>query len=116
MHTLKHPPEKFGTLLGHAPGGVAIYSSHYPSASKDEDPDREAYRSELDGVYMGYKWQCVEFARILPITWGVKVMSTTMLMFLRQLQMQMQLIMMLMVMPSLHARHKGNLFQVICAG
>lgn len=63
MHTLKHPPEKFGTLLGHAPGGVAIYSSHYPSASKDEYPDREAYRSELDGVYMGYKWQCVEFAR-----------------------------------------------------
>ena len=56
-------PEKFGTLLGHAPGEVAIYSSHYPSADKAEYPSREAYRSQLDGVYMGYKWQCVEFAR-----------------------------------------------------
>ncbi len=56
-------PEKFGTLLGHAPGGVAIYSSHYPSADKAEYPDRDAYRSYLDGIYMGYKWQCVEFAR-----------------------------------------------------
>jgi glutathionylspermidine amidase/synthetase len=56
-------PEKFGKLLGHAPGGVAIYSSHYPSADNAEYPDREAYHSHLDGVYMGYKWQCVEFAR-----------------------------------------------------
>ncbi|BFM10041.1 bifunctional glutathionylspermidine amidase/synthase [Simiduia litorea] len=56
-------PEKFGTLLGYAPGQVAIYSSHYPSADKREYPSRAAYRSELDGVYMGYKWQCVEFAR-----------------------------------------------------
>jgi len=63
VHTLQNPPEKFGTLLGHAPGGVAIYSSHYPSAEAEEYPDRDAYRSFLDGVYMGYKWQCVEFAR-----------------------------------------------------
>ena len=63
MHTLKFPPEKFGTLLGHAPGQVPIYSSHYPSADAREYPDRESYRSVLDGVYMGYKWQCVEFAR-----------------------------------------------------
>ncbi len=62
-HTLKFPPEQFGTLLGHAPGGVALYSSHYPSADQAEYPDRESYRSHLDGVYMGYKWQCVEFAR-----------------------------------------------------
>lgn len=63
MHTLKYPPEKFGTLLGYAPGQVAIYSSHYPSADISEYPDRDSYRSFLDGVYMGYKWQCVEFAR-----------------------------------------------------
>ena len=61
--TSKSLPEKFGTLLGHAPGGVAIYSSHYASADQDEYPDRESYRSCVDGVYMGYKWQCVEFAR-----------------------------------------------------
>ncbi len=62
-HRLKFPPEKFGTLLGHAPGGVAIYSSHYPSADQQEYPDRDSYHSTLDGYYMGYKWQCVEFAR-----------------------------------------------------
>jgi len=56
-------PEKFGTLLGHAPGNVPIYSSHYPSVDSNEHPDRKSFRSELDGVYMGYKWQCVEFAR-----------------------------------------------------
>jgi len=62
-HMLKYPPEKFGTLLGQASGGVAIYSSHYASVDQQEYPDRESYRSFLDGVYMGYKWQCVEFAR-----------------------------------------------------
>ena len=62
-HTLRFPPEQFGAVLGHAPGGVAIYSSHYPSADQSEYPDRESYHSYLDGVYMGYKWQCVEFAR-----------------------------------------------------
>jgi glutathionylspermidine amidase/synthetase len=62
-HTLKFPPEKFGALLGYAPGGVAIYSSHYPSADIREYPDRDSYHSYLDGIYMGYKWQCVEFAR-----------------------------------------------------
>jgi glutathionylspermidine amidase/synthetase len=62
-HTLLYPPEKFGTLLGYAPGGVAIYSSHYPSVDSEEYPDRQSYHSYLDGHYMGYKWQCVEFAR-----------------------------------------------------
>jgi len=63
VHPLKFPPEKFGTLLGNAPGGVGIYSSHYPSADQAEYPDRASYRSVFEGVYMGYKWQCVEFAR-----------------------------------------------------
>jgi len=57
------PPEKFGTLLGMAPGNVPVYSSDYNSADDEQLPDRHAYRSYLDGIYMGYKWQCVEFAR-----------------------------------------------------
>lgn len=59
----KHHRAKFGTLLGTAPGEVHVYSSDYPSAAKDELPNREAYRSYVDGVFMGYKWQCVELAR-----------------------------------------------------
>lgn len=59
----KHHRAKFGTLLGTAPGEVHVYSSDYPSAAKDELPTREAYRSYVDGVFMGYKWQCVELAR-----------------------------------------------------
>jgi glutathionylspermidine amidase/synthetase len=55
--------EKFGTLLGTAPGEVAVYSSDYPSADKEQLPTREAYRSYVDGEFMGYKWQCVELAR-----------------------------------------------------
>lgn len=54
---------KFGTLLGYAPGNVAVYSSDYASADDNELPNRHAYRSYVDGVFMGYKWQCVEFAR-----------------------------------------------------
>ena len=56
-------PAKFGTLLGMAPGGVPIYSSDYDSADEREYPTRQSYQSYIDGVFMGYKWQCVEFAR-----------------------------------------------------
>ena len=56
-------PEIFGTVLGIAPGGVPAYSSDYETASDEEYPNRSAYRSYYDGIYMGYKWQCVEFAR-----------------------------------------------------
>ncbi|TDQ59777.1 glutathionylspermidine amidase/synthetase [Mesocricetibacter intestinalis] len=55
--------DPFGSLLGYAPGGVAIYSSDYASADKKEYPDDAAFRSYLGREYMGYKWQCVEFAR-----------------------------------------------------
>ncbi len=54
---------KFGTLLGTGPGNVAVYSSDYDSADKNELPDRQAYRHQVDGVFTGYKWQCVELAR-----------------------------------------------------
>ncbi|WP_428033850.1 bifunctional glutathionylspermidine amidase/synthase [Amphritea sp.] len=55
--------EPFGTLLGYAPGGVPAYSSDYDTASDTDYPKRTSYRSYYNGIYMGYKWQCVEFAR-----------------------------------------------------
>ncbi|PIW45908.1 MAG: bifunctional glutathionylspermidine amidase/synthase [Zetaproteobacteria bacterium CG12_big_fil_rev_8_21_14_0_65_54_13] len=63
MESAMPQPAKFNTLLGYAPGDVPVYSSHYPSADDAEFPNRKAYRSYIDGIFMGYKWQCVEFAR-----------------------------------------------------
>ena len=40
-----------------------MYSSDYETADKETLPNRHAYRSYVDGVFMGYKWQCVELAR-----------------------------------------------------
>lgn len=64
MHN-KHLREsaRFGTVLGYAPGGVAAYSSDYETVDNAELPTRQHYRSVMDGVYLGHKWQCVEFAR-----------------------------------------------------
>ena len=59
----KRAPAAFGTLLGLAPGNVPVYSSDYDTADDKELPNRQAYRSYVDDVYMGQKWQCVEFAR-----------------------------------------------------
>jgi len=56
-------PARFGTVLGMAPGDVPVYSSDYSTADDSALPDRHSYRSYLDGIYMGQKWQCVEFAR-----------------------------------------------------
>jgi len=56
-------PEKFGSIIGIAPGNVPAYSCDYDSADDEELPTRQSYRSYVDGVYMGHKWQCVEFAR-----------------------------------------------------
>lgn len=55
--------QPFGKLLGYAPGKVEVYSSDYDTASEHEYPNRSDYRNYVDGIYMGYKWQCVEFAR-----------------------------------------------------
>jgi len=63
MPDIDTPPAKFGTVIGIAPGGVPVYSSDYDSVDDTELPTRQAYRSYIDGVYMGHKWQCVEFAR-----------------------------------------------------
>lgn len=65
-----HAP--FGALLGHAPGGVAIYSSNYDSLDPNAWPDDTWFRHYLDHEYMGYKWQCVEFVRrFLYINHGI---------------------------------------------
>lgn len=55
--------EKFGVLLGMAPGNVPSYSSDYETVDEKLLPDRHTYRNYVDGVFTGYKWQCVEFAR-----------------------------------------------------
>jgi glutathionylspermidine amidase/synthetase len=61
---MTHPvAQPFGTLLGYAPGHVPVYSSDYETASPRDFTERSAYHSYIDGVFMGYKWQCVEFAR-----------------------------------------------------
>lgn len=53
----------FGGLLGTTVGGVEAYSSDYDTADSNAYPKRKSFRSYVDGIYMGYKWQCVEFAR-----------------------------------------------------
>ena len=56
-------PAKFGSVIGVAPGGVPAHSSHYESAEGPEWEDDENYWGEHEGVYTGYRFQCVEFAR-----------------------------------------------------
>lgn len=53
----------FGAVIGVATGGVPAYSSDYDQVDPREYPNRHAFRNYVDGVYTGYKWQCVEFAR-----------------------------------------------------
>lgn len=65
-HTKTEParkPARFGTVLGMAPGGVPVYSSDYDTADRRRLRTRHSFQSYVDGVYMGYKWQCVELAR-----------------------------------------------------
>ncbi|EMP6780794.1 CHAP domain-containing protein, partial [Proteus mirabilis] len=67
---IRHEP--FGTLLGYAPGGVAIYSSDYSSIDKEDYAANDSFRSYIGNEYMGHKWQCVEFARrFLYLHYGV---------------------------------------------
>ena len=53
----------FGGVQGVTADGVVSYSSDYDTVDETQYPNRKAFRSYYDGVYMGYKWQCVEFAR-----------------------------------------------------
>jgi len=50
-------------VLGVAPGNVPVYSSDYDTVDETALPTRHAFRSYVDDICMGYKWQCVEFAR-----------------------------------------------------
>ncbi len=59
----KELSQVFGTIQGYAPGNVPAFSCDYDTANDEDLPSRGAYRSYIDGVYLGYKWQCVEFAR-----------------------------------------------------
>ncbi|WES67649.1 bifunctional glutathionylspermidine amidase/synthase [Superficieibacter sp. HKU1] len=69
---IHHQHAPFGTLLGYAPGGVAIYSSDYSSLDPHYYADDASFRSYIDHEYMGHKWQCVEFARrFLFLNYGV---------------------------------------------
>jgi glutathionylspermidine amidase/synthetase len=56
-------PSKFGAVIGVAPGGVEAYSSDYKTADEALFPTRASYRSSYKGVYTGFCYQCVEFAR-----------------------------------------------------
>lgn len=56
-------PLVFGQIQGYAPGQVPAYCSDYHSADSSLLPNRHAFRNYENGVYTGYKWQCVEFAR-----------------------------------------------------
>jgi len=71
----KNAKVPFGGVIGVAPGGVVAYSSHYESADPKEYPSNSSYICHHDGVYTGYKYQCVEFARrflvqVAGITFG----------------------------------------------
>ena len=48
---ITHDP--FGSLLGYAPGGVAIYSSDYNTADDKEFSNDAAFRSYLGREYYG---------------------------------------------------------------
>ena len=64
MNYETHPTAApFGTLLGIAPGGVPVYSCDHATVERAGLTDRQSFRSYVDGEFMGYKWQCVEFAR-----------------------------------------------------
>jgi glutathionylspermidine amidase/synthetase len=53
----------FGTPIGVALGNVIAYSSDYETTNPLIYKSRSDFRSYVDGIYMGHKWQCVEFAR-----------------------------------------------------
>ena len=61
--SLIKPCQKFGAILGVAPGNVPVYSSDYKTVDTKEIPNRAAFKNYIDGIFMGHKWQCVEFAR-----------------------------------------------------
>ncbi|AOW76062.1 glutathionylspermidine synthase [Colwellia sp. PAMC 20917] len=53
----------FGTPIGISMGNVTAYSSDYDTVDPLIYKSRSHFRSYVDDIYMGHKWQCVEFAR-----------------------------------------------------
>lgn len=53
----------FGTLLGVTDGGVEVYSCDYDTVDKAKYPSRESFSGYYNGVYTGFRFQCVELAR-----------------------------------------------------
>lgn len=53
----------FGEILGYAPGDVPVYSCCEQSMNKKIFKTRHDFLHFVDDLFMGYKWQCVEFAR-----------------------------------------------------
>jgi glutathionylspermidine amidase/synthetase len=59
-------PLPFGTLLGVAKPGVPAFSSDYESCNRSHQV--AGFRASHNGVYTGYKYQCVEYARRFLVT------------------------------------------------
>lgn len=65
----------FAAICGIAPGGVPAYSCDYESADRSVWTSRSQFRHENDGLYYGFRYQCVEFSRrwlihVYGITFG----------------------------------------------
>jgi glutathionylspermidine amidase/synthetase len=53
----------FASICGIAPGGIPAFSCDYESADRTVWTSRHQYRHEHEGLYYGYRYQCVEFSR-----------------------------------------------------
>jgi glutathionylspermidine amidase/synthetase len=58
----------FGTVLGVTDGGVEVCSCDYKSADSSKFPTRDSYQMYHNGVYTGFRYQCVELARRYLLT------------------------------------------------
>jgi glutathionylspermidine amidase/synthetase len=56
-------PAPFAAVCGVAPGGIPAYSCDYETADTSVWRSRHQFRHENDGLYYGYRYQCVEFSR-----------------------------------------------------
>jgi glutathionylspermidine amidase/synthetase len=62
-HNVTGNPAPFETVLGMTDGGVLVYSCDYDTANKSIYNSSDAFVSKYEGVFTGYKYQCVELAR-----------------------------------------------------
>jgi glutathionylspermidine amidase/synthetase len=72
MEPEKPTPAVFGTVLGITHGGCEVYSCDYDTADQNRFANPISYESYHEGIYTGFKYQCVELARrYLLINYGV---------------------------------------------